>query len=261
MIRISIPEGTVSGEYAISRVGPTPIPVTPPPVPTISPLVAGDEGVDVSSHNGVVTYSKVKDAGMRVVIVRTSMGATGVDTMGAVNLKNAKAAGIDYVSSYHLGIRGTDPARNVENVLKHSNALESNYRLTFDLEPLSHEIASFNKRGGFTPPDISSANAANMQRTLYALRDALGYAPIVYCNEYALTVLGMQNSDWLAEFPGHFAAYNRSKKVHVPGPWQRKANSKWYCHQYDAGDMPWSIKVPGFPGRADRNVYSGLVLA
>ena len=265
MIRISFPEGTVSGEYNLVAVTPPPIVVTPPvvvlpPVQGFIQLNQGDEGVDVSRWNSIVDYGKVRDAGMGVVIVRTTMGATGVDDMGAVNLGNAQAAGIECVSSYHLLVRGTDPVRNVENVLKHSNALESNYRLTVDLEPLQAEIDAYNARGGVTPPDIASANAVSTQRTLHALWDRLDYRMIVYTNEYALRVLGMQNSDWLGEFPGHFAAYNRLKRVHVPGPWVRTANSKWYCHQYDAGDQTWSVPVPGFPGRADRNVYSGLVL-
>ena len=264
-ITIRVPEGTVSGEYNLVAVNPPPIVVTPPvvvppPVQGFIQLNRGDEGVDVSRQNSLIDYGKVRDAGMQVVIVRTSMGATGFDDMGAINLKNAAAAGIECVSSYHLLIRGTHPMRNVENVLKYSNALESSYRLTVDLEPLQAEIDAFNARGGFTPPDIASANAVNMKETMYALWDRLDYAPICYTNAYALTVLGMQNSDWLGEFPGHFAAYNRLKRVHVPGPWVRKADSKWYCHQYDAGDQTWSVPVPGFPGRADRNVYSGLVL-
>ena len=60
-----------------------------------------EEGVDVCSYDGSINWVKVKNAGIKFAILRTTVKNGTMDSTFETNYKNAKAAGIE-VSGYHF---------------------------------------------------------------------------------------------------------------------------------------------------------------
>ena len=246
----------VAGKYLLVPVVDGPAhPPEPAPVPVVNPLLKGDLGIDISTWQKVVDFGVVKASGRRVVIVRRTMGATGIDDMGAAHWNAASKVGFDYMGMYHLLIRGVAAMRQVENSLR--NGAEGNYPLTLDLEPLSSEIKAW-EANGKKPVNVAQT-ISDTKSAMYAFWDRYDYPPMCYTNEAALTVLGLQNEDWLSDFPLHVAAYTTSLTPAVPGIWKR-AGKGFAVHQFDAGGQTWSQSVPGVTGKCDQNRYSGLPL-
>ena len=95
------------------------------------------KGIDVSKHNGVIDFQKVKAAGYDFVIIRAGYGksATQKDAMFDLNYAKAKAAGLDvgaYWYSYALSFdEGRAEAMACLECIK-NKAFE--YPIYFDLE-------------------------------------------------------------------------------------------------------------------------------
>lgn len=65
-------------------------------------LTAGKvKGIDVSHHNGTITWSKVKGAGYQFTYVKCTESTNFTDNMFITNAKSAKAAGL-HVGAYHF---------------------------------------------------------------------------------------------------------------------------------------------------------------
>ena len=94
-------------------------------------------GIDVSKHNGVIDFGKVKAAGIDFVIIRAGFGklVSQKDTMFEINDSKAKAAGLDvgvYWYSYAASIEeGRAEARACLECIK-GKTFE--YPVYFDLE-------------------------------------------------------------------------------------------------------------------------------
>ena len=86
----------------------------PPPVgvteDTVRAVVSEYQGIDVSNHQGKITWSEVaQDKNIKFVYVKASEGATHQDKRYKENVKGAKENGI-LVGSYHY-LRNTSPIR------------------------------------------------------------------------------------------------------------------------------------------------------
>jgi GH25 family lysozyme M1 (1,4-beta-N-acetylmuramidase) len=68
------------------------------------------EGVDVSSYQGTIDYAKVKAAGKRFVVAKTSEGIGFTDPTWATNKTNAMAAGLAF-TGYHFARPDGNPTR------------------------------------------------------------------------------------------------------------------------------------------------------
>ena len=62
--------------------------------------------IDVSSHNGIIDFAKVKAAGVQTAIIRASLGYGAKDTMLEINANGFANAGIA-VSYYHFAYPDT----------------------------------------------------------------------------------------------------------------------------------------------------------
>lgn len=99
---------------------PAPTPAPPAPVYTTRPDGTGSWGVDVSSNNGSIDFTKLKSAGVDFVIIRAGhVGATygGDANMSDPQLLNylasARSAGLA-VHYYFYGFLGLDPLQEAE---------------------------------------------------------------------------------------------------------------------------------------------------
>lgn len=64
-------------------------------------LNTGDLVIDVSHHNGVIDWKKVKAAGVAGAILKATEGATGTDKKLAANISGCKANGVPW-GAYHF---------------------------------------------------------------------------------------------------------------------------------------------------------------
>lgn len=70
--------------------------------------------IDVSDHNGVIDWKKVKAAGIDYAILRTGYGFSYKDKQLLNNAKNAVAAGIKIVGFYHFSYAATPEDARIE---------------------------------------------------------------------------------------------------------------------------------------------------
>ena len=76
------------------------IPIPPPPEP--DPLQPGDEGIDVSHHQGVIDWPAVAGTGIRFAFIRASYGDNIRDLHWGNNWQGAKAVGLRRGAYHYL---------------------------------------------------------------------------------------------------------------------------------------------------------------
>lgn len=139
------------------------------------------KGIDVSYHQGVIDWTKVKDSGIEFAMIRASRGYISkkkpmtADTMFAANITGALAAGIK-VGVYHYSY-----AHTVEEAIEEANFFIdtiSSYSITYPVV-LDLEEDSQAKLG----KDKLTAIAVAFMETV---KNA-GYTPMLYSNKYWLT--------------------------------------------------------------------------
>jgi len=108
--------------------------VLAPPVPPAPAKI-----IDVSRHQGVINWDRVKAAGVETVIIRATMGATGVDSEYARNWRNSAVAGISHRGMYHYVITEDSATAQVANIRAVTHDDFGNEPLTLDCEPRSDE--------------------------------------------------------------------------------------------------------------------------
>ena len=136
--------------------------------------VNGIKGIDVSEWQGDINWKKVKNAGIKFAMVRTSYGQRSLDKTYIANIKGAQSAGID-VGVYHYCYAKTveeakAEARHFVNTIKP-------YTLTYP-----------------AVLDLEDPSQANLGKTLLTdmaiafmdiVKDA-GYYPMLYSFKYWL---------------------------------------------------------------------------
>lgn len=185
-------------------------------------------GIDVSSHNGAISWAAAAGSGIRFAMLRAMVGKTR-DTTFAANATYAAKNGIAvgaYLYSY---------ARSVEAAASEARALIAM------LEPLRDKI---------TFPvayDIEQDSQTALGReTLTAMASAFcetvggaGYTPILYTNP-----------NWLANYIDADAVGVPVWLAHVElRPWGSSYKGEYVMHQYS-----WIGSVPGISGNVDLDV-------
>ena len=72
------------------------------------------KGIDVSSHNGDINWSAVKNDGVEVAIIKATEGVDFVDSMVNQHYIGAKNVGLN-IGFYHFMSEKTDPYRQAED--------------------------------------------------------------------------------------------------------------------------------------------------
>ncbi len=190
------------------------------------------EGIDVSHHNGVVDWPKVKSAGMVFAIVKATEGVSWVDPELWDNWVGSKGAGL-IRGAYHFLDAEKDAVIQAENFLDHVR-LEPG-----DLPP----ILDVEQAKGETPEDLDE-QALLWLRTV---RRFSGHAAILYSSLNFLDKFmpsGFEDHPlWLAEYGEQVPA--------LPNGWH-----DWTFWQYTQHGH-----VPGVAGTVDRNRFAGDLAA
>lgn len=185
-------------------------------------------GIDVSSHNGAISWAKAAASGVRFAMLRAMVGKTR-DTTFAANATYAAKNGIAvgaYLYSY---------ARSVEAAASEARALIAMlepYRewITF---PVAFDIEQ-------------DSQTALGRKTLTAMAAAFcetvggaGYTPILYTNP-----------NWLIHYIDADAVGVPVWLAHVElRPWGSSYKGEYVMHQYS-----WVGSVPGISGDVDLDV-------
>lgn len=184
--------------------------------------------IDVSAHNGVIDWQKVKNYGVQGVIIRTGFGqehASQVDTRFEANYKGCKAVGLP-VGVYHYSYAesAAEALLEADFVLKLLKGKQFEYPIYFDIEDstqvkLPKEVCD----------SIVTAFCSKLEKS--------GYWAGVY------------------SFDGFFSSNLSTAIIQRFSAWvARVENIKpTYCKAYGMHQYSWKGFVPGISGEVDMN--------
>ncbi len=201
------------------------------------------KGIDVSAHNGVIDWSKVRTAGIEFAMLRMGYGTT-TDAKFKDYYSGAKAAGIPvggYWFSYALN--RTQAIAEADACIKLLKFFPLDLPVFFDFEDDTERYAK-EKGVGFTPAMRTAIHIAFCTRVKNA-----GYNVGIYANENYLGNLmnwSQLNSWplWLAKWPGYATGRATGYSIDsgsVPTKW----GSPFAWQFTDSG------KVSGINGKVD----------
>jgi lysozyme len=202
----------------------------------VCPTGSTIKGIDVSTYQGAVDWTKVKAAGIEFAFARISDGTANPDNQFTANWKGMKAAGI-VRGAYQYWEAGVDPtaqANLVASSLQAAGGLEAgDLPVVMDIE---------------TADGASAATiAANMKTWLAAVKASTGLMPIIYTSEgtYPITATTFDTySLWVA----NYVTSSTACPV-MPVGW-----TQWVFWQNgDAGT------VSGVSGGVDTDLFNGTL--
>lgn len=135
------------------------------------------EGIDISSHNGVVDIKRVRDSGIKMVAIRAGYGKNNVDQRFVANAQacyNLDVPSMIYWFSY--GYTVDMAAKEAEYALAQAKKYWRVCPIAFDLEYDTHRYA---RTKGV---DISRQLATDMAIAFLQKVKAEGFVPVLYTN-------------------------------------------------------------------------------
>ena len=204
-------------------------------------------GIDVSKHNGVIDFNKVKAAGIDFVMIRAGYGrlVSQKDVRFEENYAKAKAAGLDVGAYwYSYAISEAEAAQEAAACLECIKGKRFEYPIYFDLE----EQKQFNKGKSFCSELVvtfcSALEAAGYWAGLYISRSPLQ----THINERVAKRYAL----WIAEYNKH-CNYNGSY-----GMWQYTAKGRI---DGISGDVDMNECYTDYPAAVKRAHLNGYVKA
>ncbi|QCR31252.1 GH25 family lysozyme [Lysinibacillus sp. SGAir0095] len=152
------------------------------------------EGIDVSRYQEDIDYEAVANAGMEIVIIKSSEGVDYTDPNFEVNYEGAKAAGLK-VGFYHFLT-----ATTVEQAREEANFFASIISgKEIDIKP----VMDFEELDGLSVKEINAIALAFAEE----IESLTGYPVMVYSNaDNATNVFGESLTNyslWLAQYDGN----------------------------------------------------------
>ena len=191
-------------------------------------------GIDVSEHNGVLNWEKLKSAGVQYAIIRTGYGKGYTDTQFHSNIRGALAQGIP-VGVYHFSY--ALDAAGAQNEAKFVLSLLEPYKdkitlpVFFDLE---YDTVDYAKKQGVTlGRQAFNDHAAAFCDTM----KAAGYTAGVYYNlDYYNRFVDKSR---LGGYVQWYAQYNKSADISGWDIWQYSSTVKLDGHacNFDGNTM------------------------
>lgn len=188
------------------------------------------KGIDVSYHNGVIDWNKVKQSGMvDFAIIRAGYGKTAMDKQFINNIVGANTAGLK-VGIYWFIYAG-DEAEAVSNAKKCEDCIGL-YKDTITMRVWADWEYDSDKRN----PQTKESRTAIVKAFCGYLKSK-GYDVGVYSNpDYIDNKFGN-----LSEYPLWLAKYSSDKGNCSPFMWQYSSSGK----------------IPGIKTKVDMNIYYG----
>lgn len=156
----------------------------------VAPSGAIARGIDVSKHNGAVSWGQVAASGINFTFIKVGSTKSGMDPQFTANITGAQAAGIKtgiYLYSYAV-----TPEQAVEEanlVLQWIAPYTVNYPIVFDLEDKCHK-------------NLSDQQLIDITNAFCTTIDAAGYYPMIYSYKNfftsKLSIVGWDK--WVAQY-------------------------------------------------------------
>lgn len=134
------------------------------------------KGIDVSYHQGVINWNKVKQAGIKFAIIRIGYGKYDFqkDKQFENNYKNAKNNGIKVgVYHYSYAVNVDEAKKEADLVIKWLNDRELDLPVYFDIEDKSQASLSTNLRTEMTKSFCEKIENAGYWAGIYANKNWL----------------------------------------------------------------------------------------
>lgn len=191
------------------------------------------QGIDVSSWQGNIDFSSVKNAGIDIVYIKSSEGRSYIDPYFERNYQNAKANGLK-VGFYHYVT-----ARTVEQAREQANFFA---RVISGKEPDCRLAMDFESFGNLSVSQINEISKAFLE----TLQSATNKEVLIYSNSYSARTIFSRD---LVIYPLWVANYGVSE----PG-----GNDKW--DTWVGWQYTSTGRVSGISGNVDRNQFTDGVL-
>lgn len=189
--------------------------------------------IDLSHHNVVLDWERVRSAGIAAVIHKATEGATFRDRLYRERREAARAAGLRF-GSYHF-TSGAPVDAQVENYLAHA-------------DPRDDELICLDWEESFSGRTMTLGEA---ERFVELVLEATGRAPMLYGGRLLRETLAGVESSILSRCPLWYARF-APEPVGVPALWDR-----WTFWQYtDGQNGPEPHEVDGI-GPCDRDLFNG----
>jgi GH25 family lysozyme M1 (1,4-beta-N-acetylmuramidase) len=192
------------------------------------------KGIDVSSYQGTINWTKVKNAGIKFAILRTTVKGGSMDSTFEYNYKNAKAAGLPvYGYHYSYSLSTSEAKSAAKNLISKLNGKK--LRIYIDLE-----WGTQGNLGKQKVTDIAKAFLDTMKNA--------GYSVGVYSNK-----------NWYSNYyyPSQLKSYGKMW-IAAYGKNDGSANSKY---KPNVGEFIWQYtsvgKVNGISGNVDMDIMYG----
>lgn len=215
---------------------------------TLMQSITNPIGIDISHHQPLVDWGKVKDFGIKWAYIKSTEGAYHKDAMFLPHWQGAKSVGIP-VSAYHYAIlywngKVTSPEKEAKNLL---STVPVNYDLPLGLDLEPHEVELIVKNAG-----VDSA-IDWIERYIAVIVDETGYMPALYTHPF---IMGKQLLDksanifkiyktWWARYVTNLNTLV-NKDLTLPNGWG------WNFWQFTSNGI-----VSGVSGRVDVNMFNG----
>lgn len=190
-------------------------------------------GIDVSRHNGDIDWVKVKNSGVKFVIIRAGYGSSTVDNKFINNIKGAISVSLDigiYWFSYALTVENAkaEAKKCLDTISPYKNKI--NYPVFYDFEYDSVNNANKNN------VKITKTIASNMAKAFLEEIRSAGYIPGLYTNidyskNYFTDEVLNSYDTWIAQYSDRFS----------------------YTGKYTIWQYSESGKVNGISGNVDMN--------
>lgn len=169
-------------------------------------------GIDVSSHQGTIDWQKVKEQGVKFVMIRLGFcdfktGELNLDKSFKTNVEGATKAGIDVgVYFFSQALNDWEAKNEAEFVLANLKDLKITYPVTYDLEDYT---ASDEARAA----DITAEQATKNCVVFCDTVKAAGYTPMIYTNtHWAQTMFDLES---LSKYPIWYASYKAKPELDI----------------------------------------------
>lgn len=187
------------------------------------------QGIDVSSWQGNINFSAVKNAGIDIVYIKSSEGQSYIDPYFESNYQNAKANGLKVGFYHYVTARTVEQARTQANFFARViSGKQADCRLAMDFENF----------GNLSVSEINKISKAFLE----TLENATNSELVIYSNAYSARTIF---SNELTKYPLWVANYGVSSPGDN-GKWQT-----WVGWQYTSTGY-----VNGISGYVDRNQFT-----
>lgn len=133
------------------------------------------KGIDISNHNGVINFNKVKAAGIQFAMIRSSYGWFNEDRSFRNNVNGCESVGLPYGLYHYSYARNLSEAKiEVEGLIKLAKTCNPTYPLIIDME----DADSWKRNNGNPSNDVL---AQILEYECLELEKA-GYYAMIYAN-------------------------------------------------------------------------------